>query len=65
MNENSNQYAMKRGQVSLFNILRKSILFHYINVDIAHVTKYEINEFQANMVEYYQFSISAMKMQMY
>lgn len=50
---------------SLFNILRKSILFHYINVDIAHVTKYEINEFQANMVEYYQFSISAMKMQMY
>jgi hypothetical protein len=51
--------------VSLFNILRKSILFHYFNVDIAHVTKYEINEFHANMIEYCQFSISAMKMQMY
>lgn len=50
---------------SLFNILRKSILFHYINVDIAHVTKCEIIEFHANMVEYYQFSISVMKMQMY
>jgi hypothetical protein len=52
-------------KVGLFDILRKVILFHYINVDIAHVTKFEINEFHANMVEYYQFSISAMKMQKY
>lgn len=47
----TSQYAMKRGQTGPFQYLRKSILFHYINVDIANVTKYEINELHANMFE--------------